>query len=157
MNKLYAICLTILSAVTLQTNSQVDSITQKNNYTIDANTLLLKAKKQNTAAWLLMAGGVGLTTAGLMIISKDAAEDLSGALTTVFSLGTVVPEDKKDRAAGPILTIAGTGAMLGSIPLFVASGKNKRKATIMLKDEAIFINPLLPKQHLTSIGLKISL
>ena len=61
-------------------------------------------------------------------------------LTTIFTLGLVAPEKQKHSASGPILAIAGTGAMLGSIPLFLGASKNKRKANLMLKNETVFFN-----------------
>lgn len=48
--------------------------------------------------------------------------------------------------------------MLGSIPLFIASGKNKKKADITLKDATVLFNPALNiKEQLLSLGVKINL
>ena len=124
---------------------------------VDANALLQKSKKQKTAAWLLMGGGAGIAIAGFSIISNDASKDLSDAFTTIFSFGYITPAQHKHSAAGPILAIAGTGAMLGSIPLFISASKNKRKATLMLKDEIVFFNPQLNiKDHMIAVEIKIN-
>ena len=48
--------------------------------------------------------------------------------------------------------------MLGSIPLFTASGKNKRNAKLVLKNERVYFNNELNiKDNLLSVGVKITL
>ena len=165
MKKIFFICLVSLCATALQTNAQLrDTASNMNAHKVDAELLFQKAKKQKTAAWILLGGGAGIGIAGLLIIANDASrnagQDFAAAITTIFTLGliTPTPEKPKHSAAGPILAIAGTGAMLGSIPLFSASAKNKRKANLMLKNETVFFNPQLNiKEHLISLGVKINL
>lgn len=42
----------------------------------------------------------------------------------------------------PIVPVSlGAAMMVGSVPLFIASGKNKRKASVILKDETVFLIP----------------
>ena len=158
MKKLLFICIVCLCAAT-QTNAQLrDTSVKMSVNKVDANALLQKAKNQKTAAWIMLGGGAGLAIAGLAIMTHDASYDASAAITTVFTLGLVTPEEHKHSAAGPILAIAGTGAMLGSIPLFSGAAKNKRKANLMLKDETVFFNPQLNiKEHLIAVGVKINL
>jgi hypothetical protein len=158
MKKLSFICIVCLCATT-QTNAQLrDTTLNMNTHKVDANSLLLKSKKQKTAAWLMLGGGAGIAIAGLAIMIHDASYDASAVITTVFTLGLVIPEEHKHSAAGPILAIAGTGAMLGSIPLFTSAAKNKRKANLMVKDENVFFNPQLNiKEHMLAIGVKINL
>jgi hypothetical protein len=158
MKKLLFICLVTLWVAT-QTKAQMrDTTLIMTTQKVDANSLLQKSKKQKTAAWIMLGGGAGIALAGLVIMAKDARQETAGLLITVFTLGTVIPEEPKKSAAGPVLAIAGSGAMLGSIALFNASGKNKRKYNLMLKDETVFINPQLNiKEHLLSLGVKINL
>ena len=167
MKKFIFICLVSL-LTTIQTNAQMHDTSNMSMHKVNIELLLQKAKSQKTTAWILLAGGTGLAIAGLAIIAHDASNDaatagynFAAALANVFTLGssTYTPQQEhKHSAAGPILAIAGTGAMLGSIPLFIASGKNRRNANLMLKDETVFFNPLLNiKKHLLSIGLKINL
>jgi uncharacterized membrane protein len=68
---------------------------------------LKKSKNQKTAAWILLGGGSALVVTGILL-SNNASFD---------NLGTT---------AG--VAIVGGLSMLGSIPLFLASGRNKRKA-----------------------------
>jgi|GEM_PF-586184 len=158
MKKLLFICM-VCFYTTIQASAQIrDTTANMNMHKVDANALFQKAKNQKTAAWIMLGGGAGLAIAGLAIMTHDASYDASAAITTVFTLGLVTPEEHKHSAAGPILAIAGTGAMLGSIPLFSGAAKNKRKANLMLKDETVFFNPQLNiKEHLIAVGVKINL
>lgn len=158
MKKLLFICLVTLW-VSTQTKAQMrDTTLIITTHKVDANSLIQKSKKQKTAAWIMLGGGAGMALAGLVIMAKDAGQETAGLLITVFTLGTVIPEEPKKSTAGPVLAIAGTGAMLGSIPLFSASAKNKRKANLILKHETVFFNPQLNiKEHFLSLGLRINL
>ncbi|MGI8581112.1 MAG: hypothetical protein ACR2KX_02900 [Chitinophagaceae bacterium] len=158
MKKLLFICLVTLWVAT-QTKAQMrDTTLIMTTHKVDGNSLLQKSQKQKSAAWVMLGGGAGMALAGLLIMTKDAGQEVAGIFITVFTLGTVTPEQPKKRAAGPVLTIAGTGAMLGSIPLFSASAKNKTKANIILKNESLLLNPQLnTKDHFLTLGVKISL
>ncbi|HUS01784.1 MAG TPA: hypothetical protein VMY77_08660 [Chitinophagaceae bacterium] len=163
MKKILFICIVIL-LVSTQTNAQLrDTTFATNTHKVETDLLFQKAKKQKTAAWILLGGGAGLALTGVGIMVSDASynasQDLGGALTTIFTLGftTPAPITYRHSAAGPILAIAGTGAMLGSIPLFTASGKNKRNAKLVLKNESVFFTPRVIQQHVLSLGVKINL
>lgn len=158
MRKVIFICMVCLCA-TIQTNAQLpDTIVNMNTHKVDANLLFKKAKNQKTAAWILLGGGLGVAIAGMAIIGDEANKELTNDLGTIFTLGLYTAPPVKHSAAGPILAIAGTGALLGSIPLFIGSSKNKRKATLMLKNEAVFFNPQINnKEHLISLAIKINL
>lgn len=74
---------------------------------------LQKSKGQKTAAWILL--GVGVTCAAIAAPGNVSLNSL------------------------PVLIIGGGGAAIGSIPLFIASSRNKRKAmnaTAFFKMEA---------------------
>jgi len=66
---------------------------------------LQKSRHQKTAAWIMLGGGLALAVGG-------AAVDASNW----YSSG------------GDVMLIAGGASMLGSIPLFIASSKNKKRA-----------------------------
>ena len=70
---------------------------------------LVKSKNQKTAAWVLLGGGTALIGIGFLIgDNKNSTFD--------------------DAATGALLAGIGVLSTIGSIPLFIASGKNKRKA-----------------------------
>jgi len=107
----------------------VTSFCQKTNDSVPVikTDYLTKSKNQKTAAWVLLGGGTALIATGFIVgDSKNSSFD--------------------DAAMGALFAGVGVLSALGSIPLFIASGKNKRKA---MKAEA-FIKmetvPLFPKQ-----------
>jgi hypothetical protein len=101
------------------------SFCQKTNDTVPVikTDYLVKSKNQKTAAWVLLGGGVALIGAGFLIgDSKNATFD--------------------DAGTGVVLGGIGFLSTIGSIPLFIASGKNKRKAmkaTASIKMETNYI------------------
>jgi hypothetical protein len=88
---------------------------------------LAKSKNQKTAAWILLGGGVALIGTGFIVgDSKNSTFD--------------------DAAFGALLAGIGTLSAIGSIPLFIASGKNKRRAmnaSALIKMKTV---PLIQKQ-----------
>ncbi len=105
------------------------SLCQPTNDTIPfvKTDYLLKSKNQKTAAWVLLGGGTALIGLGFLIgDSKNATFD--------------------DAGTGVVLGGLGFLSTIGSIPLFIASGKNKRKAmkaSALIKMKSV---PLLQKQ-----------
>lgn len=81
---------------------------------------LAKSKRQKTAAWLLVAGGVALVTVGAVIDPGDPE----------FNILCLCYTGSNDDTKGLIIA-SGIGALGGSIPLFLASARNKRKAISM--------------------------
>ena len=80
---------------------------------------LKKSHNQKTAAWVLLGGGGLLFTIGAVISANDVANDLGNIFNSNY---------QQSSDAGPILLVAGCITMLGSVPLFVASSKNYRRA-----------------------------
>ncbi len=80
---------------------------------------LKKSKKQNTAAWILLGGGFACTTTGLILGINGVTEEIAGIFTG---------EQSNTFEAGAVLFYTGLASMLGSIPFFIASTNNKRKA-----------------------------
>ena len=99
----------------------VTSFCQKTNDTVPSikTDYLVKSKNQKTAAWVLLGGGVALIGTGFLVgDGKEASFD--------------------DAATGAVLAGIGVLSTIGCIPLFIASGKNKRramKATTFIKME----------------------
>ena len=90
----------------------------------------LKSKRQKTAAWVLMGGGFVMSTIGISLALNDATVILISVLTLTPT------NDNNNSSAAELLLITGAASMLGSIPLFIAAGKNKRKAmSLSFKNE----------------------
>ena len=82
---------------------------QLNPIQLTRQDYLKKSKNQKTAAWVLLGGGIALMGTGILIGSGNEVS-FDNAETSVIIAGI-----------GVLSTIA-------SIPLFIASGRNKRKA-----------------------------
>lgn len=86
--------------------------------TLNKQDYLKKSKTQKTTAWVLLGGGVALGIGGAAWAGSDW------------------------EASGPgALMVIGGASVLGSIPLFIASGKNKKRAASMtIRNERIISN-----------------
>ncbi len=119
-------------------NAQID--TTQSSHKIEAFKLFKKAKHQKTAATILLIGGTGLI-----------AEAFIYAINNIF---TSRPKTDFLVLGAPI----GLSASLASIPLFIVSGKNKRKAKLMIKNESVLFTPQLNlKENFIAVGIKIKL
>ena len=98
-----------------------------------------KSKKQKGTAYALLIGG----TAGIGI---------------GFLIGNRKNSSFGEAGTGVIIGGLGLLSILGSIPLFAASGKNKRKANLMISSADIHFNPLLRSgKRLLNIGIAVPL
>jgi len=119
---------------------------------ITKDDYLSKRFRQNTAAHLMLWCGLAATITGGVISTNDNTEP--------GLFGFPVRSDNKYKSAGDIIAITGLVAMSGSIPLFIAASKNKRKAlSVSLKNETT--RQLLKENFVTvtvpSLSFKISL
>jgi hypothetical protein len=146
----------LIALIGLKSFGQADTVkTGSKMPGTDYSELIQKSKNQKAAAWALLGGGTVMTVAGLILWNneneKRAKEDTWGY---VFSLGY------NDWI---ILSAAGIiAATAGSIPLFVASRKNKRKANALsmsFKIEKTFFSQSynLTKVNYPALSLKINL
>ena len=120
MKKIF-FCLTLL-LLTVKSFSQTPALS-KEDY-------LKKSKTQKTVGWVMLGGGVAMTTIGYVIITQQVNDDPLNAITT--GQGYVV------------LMIAGAATALGSIPFFISSAKNARRAAaISFNNQKI----LFPQQN----------
>lgn len=114
MSKLFfsIILILVLNSVSFCQQSNPSQKFTKQDY-------LKKSKSQKTAAWLVLGAGVVLTSAGFAVELNNANDALIG----LFSL-----QQPKSSDDGGVLFFSGLAAMAGSIPLFIASSKNKKRA-----------------------------
>ncbi len=114
---------------------------------------LQKSRNQKNAAWILLGGGATL------IIT--AAVFPQGEFTGLqFDPFTLISEGHKNDGIIGALELSGVLSMLGSIPLFISSGMNKRKAmSISFKNEKVpqFMNGSIVNRPIPSLSLKINL
>ena len=91
---------------------------------------LQKSKKQKKTAMIFLGGGAALIVASLVIPQGEPTGYQIDPISGGFYEG-----HKNDGIKGA-LGLTGVVSMLGSIPFFIASGKNKRKA----RQASVFIN-----------------
>jgi hypothetical protein len=136
----------ILSFLPIITFGQVTNI---NSPAIQTD-YLQKARGQKTAAWILLGGGAVITSVGFAVAS-------SGVIVEI------VTGHSKNYNTGMVLVAGGLICMAGSIPLFIASSKNKRKgrlaASSYFKMEKIPViqNRALVALSYPAVSLKINL
>jgi hypothetical protein len=122
---------------------------------LNKSVYLQKSKHQKTGAWVMLGGGVATAIAGIIIFDhayKKAAEN--DPFGTLFSFGTNV-----DPAGGYIFLVGSLSAV-GSIPLFIASSKNKRKAlSVSFKNEkaSFIVHANLVNKSIPALSVKINL
>ena len=114
---------------------------------------LRKSKNQKTAAWVLLGGGVAMTITGIIIYSNDytnAVED------NPLYLGADA------NPAGAVIATIGLLSSAGSIPLFIASGKNKKRAlaistSFKMEKASIVQRAMMVRRSYPALSLRIGL
>ena len=95
---------------------------------LSSEEYLTKSKNQKKVAWILLGGGAIIATVGAVI----PAGDLTGEISYPCLCQDVRENDEIKAALG----LSGGVSMLASIPFFIASGKNKKRA----KEATAFLN-----------------
>ena len=93
--------------------------TTESSKTLTSFDYLKKSKKQNTAAWIFLGSGFTVSATGLIISVVGAVDEFAGAITG---------EKSNTFEAGAAIFYVGLASMLTSIPFFIASSKNKKRA-----------------------------
>ena len=112
------------------------------------NDYLKKSKTQNTVGWVLVGAGAGLIAVSFATTNLDDFGD------------SIFYGDDSGLNTGAALFVSGVVVAVSSIPLFIAAGKNKRKAmSISFKLQPV---PHMTKTYLTnfktpSLTLKVEL
>ncbi len=111
-------------------------------------TYLAKSKSQKTSAWVLLIGGTVFLTGGSAIASSN------------LSWGST--QKDSDYGLGMGMFFVGGAAMLSSIPLFIASARNKGRATpasayLKLEDYQSISPEGLAKSNYPALSLRITI
>ena len=130
----------------------------ENNVPAVKTDYLNKSKKQKTAAWILLASGFALSTTSVLLATPKAEEDYRYYAGIFY----VEPDPQNDYSIESVLLVSGIVSMLGSIPLFVASGKNKKKTmnittNIKMEKATIFERQAFVQSSYPAIAFKINL
>lgn len=129
-----------------QQNVQKPKMTQAN--------YLQKSKKQKKIGWIL------ISTAAASFIA--AAVIPKGDLTGEISWPCLCQDVYQNDDIKAVFALAGVVSAIGSIPFFIVSGKNKRKAraaSVFINTQKQFIvqKQVFRNQSYPAIGIKISL
>lgn len=99
-----------------------------------------KSKKQRTVANIMLYGGLATFITGIAIATKEY-DDLW--------VGLFGGDEKSDFTGAEIMLWTGFASMVGSVPLFIAAGRNRRKAIASLSfdmKKSYRMEPLTIKQ-----------
>jgi len=141
------IILPLLLALAITSFSQ--QVVQKKSLT--QTNYLQKSKKQKKIAWILLGSGAALAITAAVIPSKLTDEGVPGVIW-----------DDQYSNDWSLLILPGTVGMLSSIPFFIASSKNKKRA----RAASVFVNmekaPVLRQatimnRSFPALGIRISL
>ncbi len=110
MNRIFVLCL--LLVLSLKASSQADTAAPhasiKTNY-------LKKSKTQKTVGWILLGTGTAMVVTGMLVAGNSVEAEPP----------SINPDD---TVSGGILVASGLVVDLISIPFFISSSKNKRRA-----------------------------
>ena len=137
--------LVLMYGVTILSAQIRDTTQPKIPLQFDPDLLFKKARKQKTTAWILLGAGAGVTIAAYAIASDAFDEDVFGFTSSAAQASTVI-------------MLAGVASMIASVPFFISSGKKKKMATILLKNESkSFSRQLHYQENIFSVGVNIKL
>ena len=139
----------ILACLFLAVGVTIGAAQSNQNTNTFQTDYLKKSKNQKKTACILLGGGGALMITGIIIPKGD--------ITHIDPAGG---KSYKNDGIKSVFTQTGALAMLGSIPFFIASGKNKRRAiSVSLMNEPV-LQPIkngFVYHPLPSLDLKISL
>ena len=112
---------------------------------------LQKSKKQKKIAWILLGSGAALAITAAVIPSKLTDEGVPGVIW-----------DDKYSNDWSLLILPGTVAMLSSIPFFIASSKNKKRARaasafVIMEKAPVLQHAMIRNHSFPAVGVRISL
>ena len=135
MKHALSIFLVIIFTFQLAQSQVTDTLTQKSQKEM-YDFYSIKQKKQKRTGWILLGAGVVAAGGGYLLGTNAGNWDGVGG--------------------GFILFSAGTASIAASIPFFVISGSNKRKAEAILETGKIgFESNSFDNQKYVSVGLRI--
>ncbi len=112
---------------------------------------LKKSRGQQRTAWILLGGGGALTTTGLILgltsVDNEIVSAFSGNRDNTMEVGAV-------------FFYAGIACMIGSVPFFIASAKNKNRGSsvsgfIKMESRQLLAGRNLLPAPYPAVGLKI--
>lgn len=85
--------------------------------------LFQKSRRQKTGAWVMMGVGIAGVVTGVIVQATHDAEDVTNQ---------IFGEESSSNNTGTFIAVAGGAFALGSIPLFIASSRNRTRANLSI-------------------------
>ena len=104
---------------------------------------LQKSKKQKTTGFVLLGGGAALAIVGTAIGVSSVDDELVSNITD--------GESDETYTAGGIMLITGLAAMVGSVPFFIASSRNNKKAHAASASIKLETMPVVYRQGISKL------
>ena len=145
---IFSMLLIIVNAVFSQ-QAKSSSVLTKQDY-------LKKSKKQKNVAIVLLSGGGALMLAGMIIPQGDVTYQYD----FIYPVTNGTPNGHKNDGIKSSFIIFGTIAAISSIPLFISSTKNKKKAmsfSFKIETAPKLFNTNIINCNIPSITFKLSL
>ena len=136
--KIILIC-ALISSISLLSKAQESS-------PLTAEEYFKKSKRQGTAAKVMLISGSTIGLTGFYIAMRNTE-------------GVLFLGDRKKYDAGEALFFSGIGIAAASVPFFILSGKNKKKALKLVPKNEPVVLPVekgLSKTHIAALSLKLS-
>ena len=105
---------------------------------------LQKSKRQKTAAWILLGGGTSLVITGVIVRANKINNDGAGGIVTAYT-----------STSGVWLFGTGLVSMASSIPFFIASSKNKKKAMTMAASFKMETAPIIQRSSFVQTSFPV--
>lgn len=150
-----------LSLVVFAISSQSQGLTTDSSHSLSKQDYLVKSKHQKTAGFVMLGGGLLLGGIGTSMAVSEAKKGATDIFNMFFHPDNSIPGfNEKRMNAGLTMMFIGGLADLGSIPLFVSAGHNKKKAAEMSFSPQMVpgLNGQLASGHLIpSLSVKLHL
>ena len=138
MKKIIFLVILVLSGNQLINAQEITDTLHKLSSSDQRQIYFEKSRRQKSAAITLLVVG--------------------GATMVVGAVGTVANALSSSGETFAVVFLTGTAMSLGSIPLFIASHRNKEKATASMRLESIPLSDILPgKRHAVGLGIVIKI
>ncbi|RNI38855.1 hypothetical protein EFY79_04115 [Hanamia caeni] len=149
MKKILSILLLIFFSNIFKVNAQIDKPDSPISAQHKMGHLLLKTShNQKTAAWILLGAGAGVAIAGAIIGTNAVKNADPDEPFDIFPRGSLT---------GGGMVLGGAAAMVTSVPFFIASGKNKKKAKLFVQNDWQTFLRRLKKGNAYSVGISLKL
>jgi len=149
MKKTFPILLLIFFINIFKINAQINKPdSSRSEQHKMADVLLKKSKNQKTAAWILLGAGAGVAITGGIIGTNAIKNSNPDDPWDIFPRGSL---------AGGGMVLGGLAATVVSVPFFIASGRNKKKANLIFQNDSQAFLHRLKKGNVYSVGISLRL